>query len=349
MKAVLDSKAIYGRIKNMKRTTLKLTLTFILAVCVFAGCGKDNSEHKVNYKENSTAATTALDASENISTTTAETSENTEAVTTQSEASNDVTSYDYSAADLAGEWMQKDIGNILTVNDDGTFSLQYRNGGTRFGTVKIDAEDKTDGTKTCFYSFYESDNTLWAQFACSEKPFDEISSENEGGMTFSRNTTGKYLAPSIPEAKDVRDTLAFADRLMSGGGVDTDTASEYTTDDGTVYHKSASGFYKTTDSVRQYLREHMTEQFLSSEYASLFGTEHPKCIDVDGELYIEYRPIGGRYSFTDEDPAVDASAANDSGYSIKIKNNDYGAEDTVVVEVVKEDGKWKISDVADSF
>lgn len=329
----------------MKRTTLKLTLTFMLAVCVLAGCGKDNSEHKVNYKENSTAATTALDASENISTTTAETSENTEASVTQSDGVKDVSEYDYSAADLAGEWLQEDIGNILTVNDDGSYSLQYRYGGTRYGTIKTD----TDGSNTYRYSFYGPDNTLWAGFVCPEKPFNKIYSENEGGMTFIRNTTGKYLAPSIPEAKDVRDTLAFADRLMSGGGIDTDTASEYTTDDGTVYHKSASGFYKTTDNVRQYLREHMTEQFLSSEYASLFGTEHPKCIDVDGELYIEYRPIGGRYSFTDEDPAIDASAANDSGYSIKIKNNDYGAEDTVVVEVVKEDGKWKISDVADSF
>lgn len=333
----------------MKRTTLKLTLTFMLAVCVLAGCGKDDSEHKVNYKENSTAATTALDASENTSTTTAETSESSEAEATQSDEVKDVSEYDYLAADLAGEWLQKDIGNILTVNDDGTFSLQYRNGGTRFGTVKIDAEDKTDGTKTCFYSFYESDNTLWAGFVCPEKPFNKIYSENEGGMTFIRNTTGNFIAPSIPEAKDIRDTLAFADRLMSGSGVDTDTASEYTAEDGTVYHKSASGYYKTTDNVRQYLREHMTEQFLNSEYASLFGTEHPKCIDVDGELYIEYRPVGGRYSFTDEDPVVGASAANDSDYTIKIKNNNYGAEDTVSVEVVKEDGKWKISDVYDNF
>lgn len=329
----------------MKRTTLKLTLTFMLAVCVLAGCGKDDSEHKVNYKENSTAATTALDASENTSTTTAETSESSEAEATQSDEVKDVSEYDYSAADLTGEWLQEDIGNILMVNDDGSYSLQYRYGGTRYGTIKID----TDGSNTYRYSFYGPDNTLWAGFVCPEKPFNKIYSENEGGMTFIRNTTGNFIAPSIPEAKDIRDTLAFADRLMSGSGVDTDTASEYTADDGTVYHKSASGFYKTTDDVRQYLRNHMTEQFLNSEYASLFGTEHPKCIDVDGELYIEYHPVGGRYSFTDEDPVVGASAANDSGYTIKIKNNNYGTEDTVSVEVVKEDGKWKISDVYDNF
>ena len=93
----------------------------------------------------------------------------------------------------------------------------------------------------------------------------------------------------------------------------------------------------------------MTEQFLNSSYSYFFGTEHPKCIDVNGELYIEYRPIGGRYSFEDEDPVVAASATNDNGYSIKIKNNDYGAEDTVVVEVVKESGKWKIIDVIDNI
>ena len=327
----------------MKRMKLKIALTIMLAVCTLASCGKTNSDLQNSDKKNNTAATTT---SESTSTTVTANAGSSETTTAQATSSDDVSGSDYSVSDLVGEWVQNDTGNILTVNDDGSFSLKYIYGGTRFGTIKIDAEDHPDGSKTYWYSFYEPDNTLWTGFVCPEKPFNEIYSEDEGGMTFCRNITGKDFPPNVPEAKDIRDTLAFADRLMCGTGVNTDTNTEYTTDDGTVYHKSIDGYYKTTDDVRNYLRLHMTEQFLDNEYGFLFGTEHPKCIDVNGELYIEYRPIGGRYSFEDEDPVV---VDNGNGYSIEIKNNDYGAEDTVVVEVVKEDGKWKITDVIDNF
>lgn len=330
----------------MKRMESKIALAFWLAVCTLTSCGKIGSEQQNEDRKSTTAATTA---SESVSTTLTANTESAETTVTQSATANDVSGSDYSVSDLVGEWVQQDIGNILTVNDDGSFSLKYRYGGTRYGTIKIDAEENPDGSKTYWYSFYEPDNTPWTGFVCPEKPFNEIYSEDEGGMTFCRNISGKDFAPNVPEAKDIRDTLAFADRLMSGSGVNTDMNAEYTTDDGTVYHKSIDGLYKTTDDVRNYLRIHMTEQFLDKEYGSLFGTEHPKCIDVNGELYIEYRPVGGRYSFVDEDPVVADSTTNDNGYSIKIKNNDYGAEETLVVEVVKEDGKWKISDVIDNF
>ncbi|MBQ6181679.1 MAG: hypothetical protein IJK31_08360 [Ruminococcus sp.] len=252
---------------------------------------------------------------------------------------------DYSPADLAGEWVQTDsFGNILTVSDDGSFSLKYEGGGSRFGSIKVEAGENPDGSKTYWYSFYESDGELWNGFVCPEKTFDTIYSED--GTTFVRNDGEKPLAPTVPEAKDLRDALAFADRLISGGAIETDENAEYTAADGTVYHKSVDNIYKTTADVKEYIYRYMTEKFVGENYDGMFGTEVPKCIDINGELYIEYRPIGGVYSFYDEDPVI-----KDSGdvYTLEIRSNDYGADTTVEVDVVKDGGSWKIDAVRDSF
>ena len=317
----------------------------ITAVAVFSllsltSCGQDNKE-KDDFKSPSlTTISTTYVSNTTESHTTAE-------ATTTETAKPTAISANYSPADLAGEWVETDtFNNILTVSDDGSFSLKYTGGGTRFGKIKVESEEQPDGSLTYWYSFYGNDDTFWAGFVCPEKPFNEIYSADDEGMTFVRNDSNIPLAPTIPEAKDLRDALAFADKLMCGVGVATDSNAEYTTEDGIVYHKSVDNIYTTTSVVRNYLYRYMTEQFISNNYDFLFGTKHPKCIDINGELYIEYRPIGGRYSFEDVDPTVDR--IND-GYSINIKNNDYGAEATVVIDVVKDDGCWKINEVHDSF
>lgn len=338
----------------MKKSIIAISL--ISALC-FTACGNDVSSSDAG--KNSTAASTTSVTSVSTSTETAAAAEATETVTSQlmTEITTEYTAEnttaiiteapDYSPSDLVGEWVETtSFHNILTVNDDGTFSLKYEGGGTRFGTIKVDSEEHTDGSFTYWYSFYDNDNTLWAGFVCPEKPFDEIYSENDGGMKFVRNNSEKPLAPTIPEAKDLRDALTFADRLMSGSAVETDMNAEYKTDNGTIYHKSVDNIFKTTSAVHDYLYQYMTEQFINSRYNYLLESENPKCIDVNGELYIEYRPIGGRYCFADEDPVVIES---ENGYSINVKNNDYGAEVTVVIDVVKENGNWKINEVHDSF
>lgn len=334
----------------MKKSIIAISL---LSTLCFTACGKDVSSSRSD-KSSTAASTTSITsvstAAETVAaavTTEAKTTQLNTEVTTEKTPAVITETPDYSPADLVGEWTEADsFNNILTVNADGTFSLKYEGGGTRSGTVKIDSEEHPDGSFTYWYSFYGSDNTPWTGFVCPEKPFDEIYSEDEGGMKFVRNNSKKPLAPTIPEAKDIRDALRFADRLMSGSAVETDMNAEYKTDDGTIYHKSVDNVYKTTSAVRDYLYSYMTEQFINSHYNYLIGSDKPKCIDVDGELYIEYRPIGGIYCFADEDPVVIES---ENGYSINVKNNNYGAEETVVIDVVKVNGNWKINEVHGSF
>ena len=315
-----------------------ITAIALFSVLSLSACGHDSASSDSDFSAPSMhTSSEASDSSAAELTTDAETEPAAETTTSPEPY--------YAPSEIVGEWMEEDTGNILTINDDGSFSFKYVYGGTRFGTVRIEDEFYSDGSRKYWYSLYENNETLWIRFRCPQKS-DQMYTDDEAAMHFIHNDSDVPFAPTVPEAKDLRDALAFADRLMSGSAIAADDNTEYKTDDGTVYHKAVDNIYKTTDDVRNYLYSYMTEQFISSSYASLFGTDSPKCIDVDGELYIEYRPIGGRYSFYDDDPTVTETA---EGYSINIKNNDYGADNTVVLDVVKEDGRWKINGIDNSF
>ncbi|WP_024862064.1 hypothetical protein [Ruminococcus flavefaciens] len=71
----------------MKRSTLKLTLAFMLAVCTLTGCGKDSSESKNDNRNNSSSAavTTASEVSGSALAAATTADDKTEAETTQTE------------------------------------------------------------------------------------------------------------------------------------------------------------------------------------------------------------------------------------------------------------------------
>jgi hypothetical protein len=317
----------------MKKNVIMIAA--LIGTLTFASCGRDVSS---SSEGKSSAAAVVTEAVTSKAVTTEAVTEPSSEKATQPATEAPAPESDYSPADLAGEWTQTDsFSNILTVSEDGSFSLKYAGGGTRLGNIKVEAAENPDGSKTYWYSFYDSDGELWNGFVCPEKPFDKIYSED--GTTFVRNDGNKPLAPTVPEAKDLRDALEFADRLMTSAAIKTDENAVYTAPGGTIYHKSIDNIYKTVDDVKEYIYRYMTEKFVDEIYNCLFETDVPKCIDVNGELYIEYRPIGGIYSFYDEDPVIKDTG---DGYAIEMRSNNYGADITIAVNVVKDGGSWKI-------
>ena len=152
-------------------------------------------------------------------------------------------------------------------------------------------------------------------------------------------------APTVAEAVEIRDAINFADELMTSCGLNTDTTQEYVSENGNIYHKVVDGSFRSTADIRNYFTTYMTESYISSRYDNLYGSSNSKCIDVNGELYLEYRPIGGIYSFTNDTPVIVASENYEGGYSIKLRDTAYGSDSIVVVDVIREDERWKIIDV----
>ncbi|MBP5604993.1 MAG: hypothetical protein J6X60_05560 [Ruminiclostridium sp.] len=71
--------------------------------------------------------------------------------------------------DITGVWNEADAidSRTLTVNEDGTFKLEYKNGGSLSGTVKIEYMEFPDGSRTPWFNFYEEDGTMWEGFSRS--------------------------------------------------------------------------------------------------------------------------------------------------------------------------------------
>ena len=91
--------------------------------------------------------------------------------------------------DIVGVWNEADVldSRTLTVNEDGTFKLEYRGGGTLFGTVKIEYEDHPDGSQTAWFSFYEEDGKMWEGFQRSDTQImNDLYAGNSGEPHFVR-------------------------------------------------------------------------------------------------------------------------------------------------------------------
>jgi len=76
-------------------------------------------------------------------------------------------------SDIVGVWNEADVldSRTLTVNDDGSFTLEYRGGGAIIGNVKIEYSENPDGSQTVWFNFYDNGGDFWEGF---QKP-DELS------------------------------------------------------------------------------------------------------------------------------------------------------------------------------
>ncbi|WP_019679319.1 hypothetical protein [Ruminococcus flavefaciens] len=349
----------------MKKTAYCLALLAMMAATV--SCGKTSADTSEPENPLNSVTTAASGNTDTAQTTKVTVNEKKAARTTANNDKHGQLELTSDINEIKGFWVEENVLDPRTINimEDGSFELKYKGGGSMTGTVRKITEVYPDGN-VVYYQFCDADGEFWEYFFkdITDTTQDRITAgQGEDMLCFIRskdntspagndtpaNNVSREPAPSIPEAKDIRDALAFADALACGGGIKTDMDSEYRTDDGTIYHKSTDNIYTSTADVREYLTRYMTDTFISSSYEHLLGTDHPKCIDVNGRLYIEYRPMGGRYSFTYEDPEITVSSAYPEGYSINIKNDDYGAEVIVTVDVIKDNGSWKITGVNDSF
>lgn len=122
----------------------------------------------------------------------------------------------YSADDLVGEWVSPGTfgmrNNSMTVRADGTVILRYAAGGSRFGKLKIAAEEHPDGSCGYRYSVCDDDGE-WIAFACNEQPVSSLTSGQDGEMQFVRISLEDVAAEKM-------NSLTFLMKAMSGGGGD---------------------------------------------------------------------------------------------------------------------------------
>ena len=222
------------------KTKMMFVTAVLMSLCLTA-CGEEPVQINVNMQaDTETAATTGITTAETTAavtetaaaadTTAAQTvSEQTTAVQTTAALKAECP---YSADDLVGEWsMPGTFGtrnNSLTVRKDGSVIMRYAGGGTRFGKIRIDAEEHPDGSKSWWYAFCDDDNAPWISFACGEQPVNRISSGQDGETQFVRVSLEDVAVEKM-------NNLTFLMKSMSGGGDLEMNQNEIVTDGNQTY------------------------------------------------------------------------------------------------------------------
>lgn len=142
----------------------------------------------------STADTTAAAASTETSAAADAATATTAAKPKETESKTDTEDYQYRISDITGIWYEDGTTTLdprtLTVNADGTFSLQYKGGGALNGTVKVTAEEHPDGTRTLWFNFYDEGGDLWTGFPESQTQVqNDLYSGQDGELHFFRADT----------------------------------------------------------------------------------------------------------------------------------------------------------------
>ena len=208
----LITKYLYvSEIINMKKNKIIAALVIIMTITAMTACGEQNtgSTPETSVETTTAAQTTAAE-------TTASAPETTVKETTVTEASSEVSSETTaetasektaSAKDVAGVWYEDTLDpRLLTINEDGTFTLEYAGGGIRYGTVKIDYEGFGDGSKRPWYQLCEDDGTVWLSFAgdMDGEQLNEIWGipENEDEVHFTRDIAVHDEGMNAPEPNE---------------------------------------------------------------------------------------------------------------------------------------------------
>ena len=176
------------------------------------------------------------------------------------------------------------------------------------------------------------------------------SSNNENSMSDAMQDQKcdiMYYAPTLAECKVIVDNLQMMDYLMcmSPAVVTYDENEAFCPDEYTTYYKVTNGEFSSIDEIRNFLAKAATPDFIAESCSYIIDGENTNYIEIDGDLYVLYRPIGGVYSFVTDDMQVAEKTAH--GYLVTVTDSSYGGNQLIGIEVVEDENyeNWLISSV----
>lgn len=149
----------------------------------------------------------------------------------------------------------------------------------------------------------------------------------------------------VSAARQLLGALNYIDRI-GGGNIPRDDENAIDVD-GRQFAKVSAQFTDTAD-LDEYMRSYLTDSLINSRYSGILGGDEPYYIDIDGELYgyVTAKGCGFQWIMEDGEPVVELKDSADDNYTITTKFDDYGAETEMEVNIVKDNGCWKINSLS---
>lgn len=181
----------------------------------------------------------------------------------------------------------------------------------------------------------ESSATLQTEDAETQNSIGENASGTETDMT----------EELTAEASRLMGALDYID-CIGGGNIPKDE-NDIVEVDGIQYAKVYAQFENTSD-LEEFLTENLSDSIIQSRYSNILGGEQPYYIDIDGALYGYVTAKGCGYPWIKEngEPVISVTNVSDSSFTAVTKFDNYGGECEMKIDIVFEDGFWKIASIS---
>ena len=148
---------------------------------------------------------------------------------------------------------------------------------------------------------------------------------------------------SLSEYSDTAERLMQAlnaiDQL-GGGNIVFDTSDTITTSDGRTYAKVADTRFFSTDDIREFMEESLTEKMIAQRYSAMVGDSDARYIDTETGLYGDTAAKGCGFPWTGAVPVI--SDITENSFTAAAEYDDYGSTSVLMMHIVLDQGVWKI-------
>ena len=249
-----------------------------------------------------------------------------------------------------GTWRSggaKDTAYIV-MDGKGNYTAFYASGNTEStGTLKAVDENGNGYNR---YDMYDSNGNLFSslyfdsdsKFHIGSGDFYSYYIKDEANNAGSGSSDYSGIAAEIDDCATVLlGALDYIDEI--GGGFIPKDETQTITINGVEYAKVVKTQFSSVADIQSFMEGCLTNSFINRRYAGILGGNEPWCIDNNGELYVKLSARGAGFHFTNE---YNITVNSENEACIFASYDNYGTESIMRIDVVRDNGTWKINNIS---
>lgn len=194
-------------------------------------------------------------------------------------------------------------------------------------------EDRSENTV-----FTTTETAAETEAATEETPSESILTTADDTPE-SESESEASLSEYSDTAERLMQALNAIDQL-GGGNIVFDTSDTITTSDGRTYAKVADTRFFSTDDIREFMEESLTEKMIAQRYSAMVGDSDARYIDTETGLYGDTAAKGCGFPWTGAVPVI--SDITEDSFTAAAEYDDYGSTSVLMMHIVLDQGVWKI-------
>lgn len=214
---------------------------------------------------------------------------------------------------------------------------------------EITVISESESTDKLIDMITETSEVQSSEMVTSEEISEETTTEVIEEVTETEADTSVTYDSDNSEYIDIVSRLAGAlDYIdcIGGGNIPKDDSDKIDVNGREFARVSAQ--FESTDDLREFMEESLTQRLIDSRYSHILGTDEPYYVDENGGLYgyVTAKGCGYAWILVDDKPVIEITDISEDSFTASIKFDNYGGECDMVMNIVSDSGVWKIDRIS---